>query len=398
MLKLNFDLPTSQERAEYVNKYMDQFGTKYTQKELKTIADYIIYGKDNDKDGTSAVDRKEIQIKPKYNSYQKKEPESLEALMESPAFDERIFEKSKSKFKVKKPKIDRSKDFDVPGIQELWAIIDDVQHIIDVSKGKVEDPSVKKREGKELYKLSHYVIELRRQQFVLRDMVKPTICRTKTTVRPSYYEVDNAAPWDVEGSDFAIAPLGIITANRNRFENPRSLEEKDYYYNSAASNILDFRNPLHIYYLFENYTELREEANKDPESTLWGILETLDFYRDFVQLEKQQEKILDLKIAKVPNDKITSLLREEFGLTHSANYISTIYKQKICEKISEGVQLNFDYYMAREDLSAWKKCTCCGKDKLRDTREFMRRSRSSDGLASTCKKCCKDKRESKKGG
>jgi hypothetical protein len=91
-------------------------------------------------------------------------------------------------------------------------------------------------------------------------------------------------------------------------------------------------------------------------------------------------------------------VKELFGATHSPNYISTIYKQKICGKISEAATLHYDYYLNREIANAWKMCTCCGEYKLRDTREYMRRARSSDGLSSVCKICDKEKREKMKRG
>ena len=50
------------------------------------MANYILVGKDEN--GQNAVDRKEVQIQTKYNSYKKKNTESLEALIESPTFNE----------------------------------------------------------------------------------------------------------------------------------------------------------------------------------------------------------------------------------------------------------------------------------------------------------------------
>ena len=138
MLKLDFSLSTAKERAEYIQRYMDP-SAGYTNKELETISNYLLFGKDED--GKSIVDRKEISIKTKHNSYARKEAESLDALMEKPTFDERCFQTSTTRYKTIKPSIDRIKDADVPGMKELWAIIDDMQHLIDVNKGKIEDPT-----------------------------------------------------------------------------------------------------------------------------------------------------------------------------------------------------------------------------------------------------------------
>ena len=107
MVQLDFSLNTTKERRDYAEKYIENNKEKaFSENDLETIANYILYGKDSDS-GESIVDRKEVQIKTKYNSYSKKEPESLDELMESPTFDERVFIKDKNRYKVIKPKIDR---------------------------------------------------------------------------------------------------------------------------------------------------------------------------------------------------------------------------------------------------------------------------------------------------
>ena len=396
MLKLDFSLETSAERSAYVNQHFDPYGTYYTKKELETIANYIIFGKDAD--GTSAVDRKEIQVQTKHNTYKKKEPESLEALIEQPTFDEREILTGETRYKHPKPTIDREKDADVPGIKELWAQIDEVQHLIEANTGKVDDPTARKLTERELYEFKHLLVELRRQQFILKDMVKPTICRIGTGVRNSFYETSKTIPWDEEGTDFAIAPLGLYAAKPERFDDPRSVVEKDYHYNENAKTILDFRNPDHLYEIFENWLDLEEEGKNESDSLLLGILETVSWYVRAANLTPVQEEILELKKKKWKNEKIEEQLYQKFKVTHSTNYISTIYKQQICGKVAEAAITSQEYYENREILTAWKKCRCCGKWKLNRVKDFSRRSRNADGFASICKVCESEKRKEKKGG
>ena len=231
MLKLDFSIESSDERAKYINENINN-QENYTKKELETISNYILYGKDED--GTSIVDRKEVQIKAKHNSYNKKEAESLDALLEKPTFDEHIIQTGEIKYKNVKPSINRVEDKDVPGLKELWNIIDNIQYLIDVNKGKIKDENVRKLSNSELYEYQHYLIELRRQQFILKDSVKPTICRTKTNVRPSYMEAEKSIVWDEENSDFSIAPLGLYSSNPKTFEHPKNIKDKDYCYNARA--------------------------------------------------------------------------------------------------------------------------------------------------------------------
>ena len=115
MIKLDFSIPTSKERMEFIKKYMDDT-CRYTKKELETISNYILYGKDED--GTSIVDRKEIQIKPKHNSYTKRNIESLDSLLESPTFKEEQLSLNPIKYRNPKPTIDHQKDADIPGMKD----------------------------------------------------------------------------------------------------------------------------------------------------------------------------------------------------------------------------------------------------------------------------------------
>lgn len=389
MVQLNFNITSSTGRRDFVEDYINENkNKKFSASDLETIADYILYGKDEDS-GESIVDRKEVQIKTKYNSYSKKEPESLDELMESPTFDENIFSKDKNRYKTIKPKIDREKDKDIPGIKPLWELIDKFQHIIDVNNGKEEDPNIKKLKPVELYKFKHMVIDLRRQQFYLKDIVKPTICMFGTNVRKVRSIEDNSIPWDLENSNFSIAPLGVFTNNDIKFINPKEYRGSDYQYNKDAKYIIDFRNYEHIYYLLENYLDLEGESENNPESTIGLILRTLDFYIDIANLNESKKVILEYKKNKIRNEVIRDKLKKDFNLNHSANYISTIWKQKVCRDIAEAARLHYDYFLNREKPFAWKKCVQCGKIKLKDTREFMRKSRSSDGLASRCKECDK---------
>lgn len=394
MLNLDFSINTSKDRKRFIDEYTKQRiaeGYTFSQKEIGQMGDYILYGKDED--GTSIVDRKEVDIDTRYSSYKKKRPESLEALMESPAFNETNI-LTTNIYKKEKPKIDREKDRDVPGIQELWKDIDRLDHRIKVTEGKEEDPKIKPFTSQQLYKAKHHLIELRTQQYYLKDSVKPTIPPANPIDR-LYTMHEQDIQWDSIGSEYSIAPLGLYSSNPERFENPREIEEKDYRFNEKAKNILDFRNIEHIKELIEFYEELVTAATDKPESLLDDIIETLDFYIRFSDFDREKTIILEGKIKKLPVVEIQKQLKEQLNIHHSPNYISTIYTQKICKEIAESAQLHYDMYMNREYVNMWKKCSQCGQTKFLDPRVFMRKSRSSDGYNSKCKKCCKENRKKK---
>ena len=64
--KLDFNIYSAKDRLEAIRSIPLE---TLTPTELETVSNYVLYGKDED--GTSVVDRKEIEIKTKFNSYNK---------------------------------------------------------------------------------------------------------------------------------------------------------------------------------------------------------------------------------------------------------------------------------------------------------------------------------------
>ena len=109
-LKLDWALSTSTERQEFVNKYISALPFTPTEEELETIANYLLFGRDED--GLNCTQRKEIQIETKNKTWAREnEIESLDALSEGATFCEaaiRVPSKS-AQLKVKRENFDREK-------------------------------------------------------------------------------------------------------------------------------------------------------------------------------------------------------------------------------------------------------------------------------------------------
>ena len=445
---LDFSLPTSEERKAYVdNLIAEQMSYPYaqnqpnllylfTQKELETFSNYILYGKDEDTllttssgkkvGGTSSVDRGEIAITSKYASYSRKPTESLNSLMESPTFNETDLSPIRpktNKFIVPKTNFSREKARAIPGLAEelepLWSEIDRIDRLLLVNSG---DPTKIERvrallidelgetEGNNalahlqsqtpldslrLYKLKHLLIDLRKQQYILKDCFAPaTQLQAQKT---SYCADDDLGFGDWSSTSYSIYPLGPYSKGDLKFESPTDLDfDHKQYPSNFDSPTIDFTNPEHIHSLYNNYLELEAEVLSNPLSTCGDLIYTLNFYRSITPLSPSYERILDLKIKRYTNARIAEIVNQEFGLHHTENYISTIYCKKICEAISEAAQLNYDGYLKRFDPFQWKVCTGCHQKKLKDTRNFTRKARSSDGLTSRCKICEKEERQNRR--
>lgn len=157
---------------------------------------------------------------------------------------------------------------------------------------------------------------------------------------------------------------------------------------AAGKPYFDFRNEDHLYHLIQFYEELEYYVEKYPDSIIHNLLWTLDFYIDKAKLSEQQLFIVECKKKRMQNKEIAKALQAELGITHQENYISTIWNKSV-RLIQDAVELNFDEFICRKLDKAWKKCTCCGRELFRDNRNFVKKSKASDGLASRCKKCDK---------
>ena len=87
-LKLNFELESAEDRTQFVNEYLSTLEFTPSESELETISNYVLWGKHRE-DGKNSVQRKEFEIDTKSKLWQSSEKtESLDALIESPTFDE----------------------------------------------------------------------------------------------------------------------------------------------------------------------------------------------------------------------------------------------------------------------------------------------------------------------
>lgn len=387
---LDFSIYSSKERAEAVSK-LDL--SSLTPSELETCSNYILYGKDED--GTSIVDRKEVQIKTKFSSYKKAEPISLDGLLESPTFNENTIVIGKNIYKKEKPSIDKEKAANVRGMKELWAEIEKLEKIYkentnNSQDGEEETTSIPKLSNKQLYYLKHQIIELRTQQYYLMDSVYQTLPPPQNRSRWYGSIVDGQF-------NYKVFPRGVMrNENDSLFKEPRL----DKGYSAAASDMeldklkekqkpyFDFRDKNHIYQLVLFYWDIKTAMENVPDSPLHNLLWTLDFYIEKADLSEQQMLIVNDKKLRLLNKDIVKHLQEELGIYHQENYISTIWN-KITQKIADAAELNYDEWLMKDYDKAWKKCNRCGKEMLRDNRNFVRKAKSADGFTSRCKRCDK---------
>ena len=373
MYKLDFTKNTAQERCEYIKS---QNLSNLTKKELEACANYILWGKDPD--GKSPVDKKKVFIKTKYQSWNKNSALSLEELLENPLFDESMFVTIPYKYDkkgIETDKFENNQDF-----IQLWKTIKNIENVLK-----------KNLDSKTRYHFKHLLIDLRNQQYTLKDYYSPTI---QPIVKRfgTYYLEDFFSEMN-----YPVFPCGTM-----RFENDD--EFMFPYYNNIEFKCLDidkeidtlrlqgkrffnFMDSNHVYSLIVNYSELAEQG-KNVNSVIGNLLRTLDFYIDKANLSKQQRQIVDYKKKGIRNRDIKILLEKDMGISHQENYISTIWNL-CCRKIANAASTHYDEWCCRYYDKAWKKCSCCGEIKFKSFKNFMKKRTVNDGFSNRCKACDK---------
>lgn len=438
-LRLDFSINTTEDRMDFLQDYLaqDEFLKKpLTNEECETCANYILWGKDPTS-GKNVVQEKSIQIETRHKTWDSHQDESLEGLLENPGFSETMLQPPETPpLKVPKQNFSRkaARESAPPSVlerlEDLWNQIDELDLLINYYELQKNKRKLPPREAllarfapeKQLFlqevaahltqfkylKMRHLLVELRREQFTLRDSYSPTIM--SHNIRP----VENYYPITL-GEDLKCAPLGLKPTSPlglklfplNRFPipddfTPGELEtiSKDYWRNvdecKAAAKKFDFRKTNHIYQTFlliDSFKDAFIESNF--YSTNKQFMDTLFFYVVRAPLRPAYRRILDLKLRQTKNAEIAAIINKEFGKHYTDNYISTIFTQKIIPTICATASLHEEMIQNLAHPENFKVCKTCKETKLLTPQNFVRKGRSADGYSTQCKLCDKEKRQAK---
>ena len=440
-LKLDFSLSSNEERKNFLDKYLEEEETfkkkPPTEEELEMMGNYLLWGKDPD--GKNVVQRKEIQIQTKNRTWDKKEEESLDALLETPTFNETLIVRpTEARPKIsrevfsRKDALKKAPESVKPRLLELFSQIDRIDltlNFYDLAHEKRKNPpreellqkfseeeissiqtSAQKLTQFKYLKLRHLLVELRREQFTIRDSFSSPILRqTLRPIEPPHGPI-------VFESDVDVFPIGLFYNKplqeklfpKDRFPLPEDFSELELQEISTlywekkdqekTSLFFDFTDIEHVYNLFLTLFELEDEIEKNTsiESTTNLLLKTLFFYIERAELSELQKLILKRKIQKFRNQDIANEVNRLFGKSYTANYISTIFRKKIIKQINEAAAFHERIIGNLFFPENFKVCNMCGRKLLKDQENFVRKSRAKDGFSNRCKDCDREERQKKK--
>ena len=97
--------------------------------------------------------------------------------------------------------------------------------------------------------------------------------------------------------------------------------------------------------------------------------------------------LLDWKIAGYTNDEIQIFMNTKYGIQHTNQYFSTLWRNRIPKLIVEEAQKHYlIWYYTHNHTGTWKRCGKCGQLKLAHPL-FFSKNNSKDSYYSICKEC-----------
>ena len=353
--KLDYTLQTAQERSDFVQGVLQETKPeKITAKYLEILSDYIIFAmnKEERKQKNILTENRMITVNKRETSYQglvTKFENGEDGLYNLITNDKNILLTPKTTITQK----------DIDDIEPLRVLREAIEMV---------EKEEKAATGKRKFLLKKQLIEMRQDQYSIKSAYKPPMYATsmiKSFVKADLHE--------------------NITLN--------DCQEP------ISDGLISFFNPYHISALLCNYSLLKEEAYGNFMNDCYYLMQDLDNLIEKT-LKDKYPLYYDLLIYKIDgkqNTEIQELLDKDFGIKHSIEYISSLWRNKIPKLIAE--QAKEDYimwYYTTQEYGQWKKCSRCGQIKLAHNRFFSKNKTSKDGFYSICKECRNAKTAKKK--
>lgn len=246
---------------------------------------------------------------------------------------------------------------DIPPLAQLRKAIDLIE--------KQKNAAIGRRKAL----LTKHLIEMRKDQYVIKNAFKQPIILTKV-----------------------VRNFGKkLHLNENITINEKGEPENN--------GLISLFNPTHISCLLCNYTNLKKEVSGKIEN---------DFYYLINDFQKLIQKtlcgdyaiyldLIKLKFKEKTSKQIAEILLQKYGYTYSTEYISILWRKKIPKLLADKAKQDWIvWHYTFEEKGKWKKCSKCQQIKLAHPYFFTKNKTSKDGWYSICK-CCRNQKKTKKG-
>ena len=345
-IKMDFSLQTPEERTALVEKIVKETPPqRLTPSYLEKLADYIIFAmeKKERQEKKILTDNHMVTVNSRETSF-----EGLVGKLENG--EDGIYNMiANDKNIIFSPKVEIT-DADVAAIPELKLLRDAI---------RVVEEQAKTARGKRAFLLKKQAIEMRKDQYVIKNAyTKPIYCMN---LIKSFSRLDLS-------EEIKITKDGDV----------------------VSSGMINLFNPVHISALLCNYSRLKEDSwaafSGDAKWMIMDLEKVVD-----LALKENFPLYYDIVIYKIDgkkNTEIQDLLEQKYEIRHSVEYISSLWRNKIPKIIAEKAKEEYlIWYYTYVEKGQWKKCSRCGQIKLAHNKFFSKNKTSKDGYYSICKEC-----------
>ena len=350
MIKLDYTLNTPEERKKLVEDILAE-NPDPNPKYLEILADYLVLcmEKQEKKEHKLLTENRMATVNKRETSF-----EGLVSQFENG--EDGIYGLiSEDKNQIFRPKVSITKK-DLEEIPELRQVREAIQEW---------ENRLKTASGRDAFIIKKAIIDLRKDQYLIKDSFRQPIL-FKSVIR---------------------------SKNMIQLDGEITLDENNY----CVSEGVTLVDPKVCSAILCNYSKLKQDS--------WGVFESNTYYliQDFDDVCERAlkeyplyEKIVECKIDGLQNIEIQEILQREFGIKHSVEYISSLWRKKIPNLIAS--QAEDDYlnaYFLNEEKGKYKRCSRCGEIKLAHNKYFSKNKTSKDGYYSICKSCRNSKKAKK---
>ncbi len=225
------------------------------------------------------------------------------------------------------------------------------------------EEALKHTSGRDAYVMKKALIEMRKDQYIIKQGYQKPLSFSKITHgNTNYVPLDDTSYLD-ENRQVVVQGISLMDAK-------------------VVSAILC------------DYSKLKEDSSENFEADTWYLIQDFENMCDkALEPYPLYMRIVECKIDKMQNTEIQMTLQQEFGIKHSLEYISSLWRNKIPKLIAQEAQNQFIEFEFKKKGLPFKKCSKCGQSKPAHNNFFSINNTSKDHFYSICKAC----RNKKKG-
>lgn len=351
--QLNHTITDLQERQKIVNEIVNAVpASKLTTFYLEELSNYLTETADMKKNKLILTDNRMVTVDKRQTSF-----EGFAEALENQESGIYSFIAEQDKNRILTPKVQITQQ-DVQDIPPLAALRQEIAKLQNLQA---------KSSGRKRALLTRHLIQMRKDQYVIKNSYKPAVTTTKVT---KYFNKK-------------------LNLDENIVINSKG--------EPVSDGLISLLNPSHVSALLCNYSNIKKELGGNTNSDLHYIIEELEVLikQTLFNDNKIFFDLVQLKFKDKTGKEISAQLLKKYGVRYSDQHISVLWRRRIPKIIADKAKENWlIWHYTYEEKGQWKKCSRCKEIKLAHPYFFTKNKTSKDGWYSMCK-CCRNKKNKK---